>query len=68
MATTKRRKAQTDAVREIHARLFEDDVKTIQRIAKEKGLPWQIELRLLVRRTLKNEVQKVLVLDEEPTR
>ena len=37
----------------INTRLFAEDVREIKKIAKEKGCPWQIELRLVVRRAMK---------------
>jgi hypothetical protein len=40
-------------------------VKQIKQIATEKGLPWQIELRLLVRRALKGDRREVLMLKED---
>lgn len=50
---------------EVHARLFPDDVKLIQKIAAEHRLPWQIELRQLVHRALKGEIREVAVLKEK---
>lgn len=49
----------------VHARLFADDVKRLKELAAERGIGWQIELRLLVRRALKNEQREVLVLKEQ---
>jgi hypothetical protein len=54
-----------DALVGVHTRFFKSDVAEIQRIAAEKGLPWQIELRLVVRRALKGERREVLVLSEK---
>lgn len=51
---------------EVHTRFFADDVATVKAVAAEKGLPWQIELRLLVRRALKGERREVVVLSEKP--
>lgn len=52
------------ALVEVHARLFEEDVVTLQRIAAEKGISYQIELRALVRRALKG--YDLAVLKERP--
>ena len=54
------------ALVEVHTRLFADDVATLKRIAAERVIPWQIELRLLVRRALRGETREVLVLKEKP--
>jgi len=51
---------------EVHARLFAEDVEALKRVAAEKGLPWQIELRLLVRRGVKGETREVVLLKEKP--
>jgi hypothetical protein len=55
-----------DALVGVHTRFFASDVAEVQRIAAEKGLPWQIELRLVVRRALKGERREVVVLREKP--
>lgn len=49
-----------------HVRLFADDVSQIKKIAHERGLPWQIELRMLVRRALRSEHREVVLLKEKP--
>lgn len=49
---------------EVHARLFDEDIAMIKRIAAVSGLPWQTELRLLLRRSLRGEVREVLMLKE----
>lgn len=49
----------------VNTRLFADDVKAIKEIAAEQGLPWQVELRLLVRRALKGEKREVVLLKEQ---
>ena len=51
-------------ITEVHARLFEADVRELKRIATQRGTPWQIELRLLVRRALKGDHREVLMLKE----
>lgn len=56
---------ETPKLRTIYTRLFEDDVKEIQRIAALSALPWQIELRLLVRRALRGERRDVVVLKDQ---
>lgn len=48
----------------VTARLFADDVKTLKKVADEKGSRWNIELRQLVRRALKGEQREILVLKE----
>ena len=60
------RKPKKSELHETHIRLFSDDVEALQRIAAEKGIPWQIELRLLVRRALKGEIKEVFVLKDAP--
>jgi hypothetical protein len=49
---------------EVHARLFPEDVRELKRIAKERGISWQIELRLLVRRALRGDHREVIVLKD----
>ena len=56
----------SNKLKQVNVRLFEKDVRTIQQIAAKQGLPWQIELRLLVRRALAGEVRPVMVLKEKP--
>lgn len=50
---------------EVHARLFPDDVKHLKKVAAQRGSPWHVELRLLVRRAIRGEVREVLVIDKE---
>ncbi len=50
---------------EVHARLFPADVDELKRIAAERGISLQIELRSLVHRTLKGEHRDVVVLKEQ---
>ncbi len=56
----------SNALVEVHARLFADSVEEIKKIADERGVPWQIELRLLVRRALRSERREVVVIKEQP--
>lgn len=49
-------------LREIHCRIFHEDVELLQKLAEEHGVPWQVELRLLVRRALRGEKKEILVL------
>jgi len=49
-------KQPSNALQEVHARLFKEDVETLKQVAAQHGLPWQTELRLLVRRALKGIV------------
>ncbi len=74
--SAKRRAAVKSAVKdqgplpltEVHTRLFSEDVEQVKVIANKQGIPWQIELRLLVRRALRGERREVLVLtDKEPS-
>ena len=48
----------------INTRLFEEDVEALKLAAAESGLPWQIELRMLVHRAVKERA--VQILDVEP--
>lgn len=49
----------------VNTRLFADDVDTLKRMAAESTLPWQVELRLLVRRALRGEKREVIVLKDQ---
>lgn len=49
-------------LRETHCRLFAEDIELIQKMALEHGVPWQVEIRLLVRRALRGEKKEILVL------
>lgn len=46
----------------VTSRLFKDDVDTLQKIAEERGTQWQVELRLLIRRALKNEKREFVII------
>ena len=50
---------------EIHARLFHSDVAMLKKIAAKRGLPWHLELRLLVRRALKGDQREVVVINKD---
>ena len=49
----------------VYTRLFADDIAEIKRIAAETALPWQIELRQLVRRALRGERREVIILKDQ---
>lgn len=51
----------------VNTRLFADDVQQLRRIAAERGIPYQTELRLLVRRALRGERREVLMLKDGET-
>lgn len=53
MGTRPPKKAEPNKLRRVNTRLFEADVAEIQRRAAERGIDWQIELRLLVRHALR---------------
>lgn len=38
---------------DIHTRFFATDIEEVKRIATANGLPWQVELRLIVRRAVR---------------
>ncbi len=50
----------SQTLRVVHTRLFAEDVKSVQRMAKERGIAWQTELRLLVRKALKEQSMALL--------
>lgn len=50
----------------VNTRLFAEDVAKIQKIAAERSMPWQIELRQFIHAAMKNAVRDVLVLKEQP--
>ena len=50
----------------VYTRLFKEDVRALKASASEKGLPWQIELRLLVHRAVSEKEVPVLQLDPTP--
>lgn len=51
-------------IAEVHARLFREDIEAIKASADRRGLPWQIALRMLVHRAIKE--QKVTMLEIDP--
>ena len=61
-ATKKQQKR--NALVEVHSRLFAVDIEQIKKIAAERGMKWQIELRMLVRRGLSGEKREVVLLKE----
>jgi predicted DNA binding CopG/RHH family protein len=66
MPPKKTKPAESPTLVEVHARFFAEDVEMVKRVAAEKGLPWQIELRLTLRRALKGATEKFLVLGDKP--
>lgn len=50
---------------QVNARFFAEDVDLLKQISQESGIPWQVELRLLVRRALKGERREIVVLKEQ---
>lgn len=48
----------------VTTRLFARDVAELREIAETKGLAWQIELRLLVRRALAGDRREVLIVKD----
>jgi predicted DNA binding CopG/RHH family protein len=50
----------------VNTRLYADDLALLKRIAAERRIPYQIELRQLVHRALKGEKREILMLKEEP--
>ena len=61
-ATKKQQKR--NALVEVHTRLFAADVTQVQAIAAARGMKWQVELRMLVRRALAGEKREVVMLKE----
>lgn len=58
------KKKTKNTLREVHARLFDDDVETLIKIAEERRTKWQMELRLLVHRALKGERREFVTIKE----
>ena len=54
----------TPALVAIHVRLWADDLKLLKKLAAERRMPYQVELRQLVRRALRDEKREVLILTE----
>jgi hypothetical protein len=52
-------------LRDVHTKLFSDDVAELQRIASAQRSKWQVELRQLVHRALKGERREITVLKEQ---
>lgn len=48
----------------VHVRLFREDVKALKDRASKNALPWNIELRQLVRRALKGETREFHIIKE----
>lgn len=42
-----------NAIHDYHVRLFKEDVGYLKERAQERGLPWQVFLRLMVRESVK---------------
>lgn len=53
------------ALVEVHTRFFADSIVEVKKIAAQRGIPWQIELRLILRRALKGDRREVVVLTDE---
>lgn len=51
---------------DLHIRLFAEDVAALKLRATERGVPWHVELRLLVRDALRGTRREVVVLKENP--
>lgn len=43
---------------DVHSRFFADSIEAVKRISAQSGLPWQIELRLIVRRAVRVHLLK----------
>lgn len=50
----------TNELVDVHSRYFKDSIEQVKQIAAESGIPWQVELRLLVRRALRAERHPML--------
>ncbi len=53
-------------LRDVHTKLFADDVAELIRVAKANRSKWQIELRQLVHRALRGERREITVIKETP--
>lgn len=52
------------ALIDVHARLFPEDVDLLKQIAEKSRLSWQIELRMLIHRALRGEKREIVILEE----
>lgn len=50
---------------DLHCRLFAADVEQIKAIAADRGIPWQVELRLQVHAACEADPQRATVLLKE---
>lgn len=53
-------------LRDVHVKLFPDDVAELIRISQARRSKWQVELRQLVHRALKGERREIAILKEAP--
>lgn len=62
MSRLGRKPAKDNQLQPVHTRLFAVDIAELKDLAAVRGIAWQIELRLLVRRALKE--QRIAIIDE----
>ena len=63
MATKPAPKATASRFVRVNTRLFTEDVEEVKRLALASGVPWQIELRSLLHRALKEREVPILEVE-----
>lgn len=51
-------------ISDVHVRLFDADIATLKARAEQTGIPWSVELRVLVKRALKGESKDFFLVKE----
>lgn len=58
-------KVKQEKLVQVNVRLLSENVAKIKQIAAERGIPWQVELRLLVRRALLGQQQDFIIIKDK---
>ncbi len=48
----------------VHVRLYTEDVRALKKLAADRELPWNIELRQLVRGALRGHRREIAIIKE----